>query len=181
MICGKIVRIILAFATDIQRGHLVIGKDGDIPWRGMLPSDMKRFVMLTTGCSVVMGRKTWDSIPTKFRPLPNRENIVVTRNSQLVCEPGVVVVHTIYDAVQQAKSDNVWVIGGAEIYTMALPIVDFIHCTKVKKKFIGDVFLQDSLFQLSSWEPTFLEHLYAGIGEASEDQVNSVYMVFQRK
>ena len=82
MLKGKIVKISYASPVCTQDGKSVIGKNGDMPWRGKVPSDMKRFVELTVGHSVVMGRKTWDSIPFKFRPLPNRQNIVLTRNPQ---------------------------------------------------------------------------------------------------
>jgi len=107
----------------------VIGAKGAIPWR--LPDDMKRFKALTMGKPVVMGRKTWDSLPKK--PLPGRENIVVTRDEAFQAE-GARVVHSIADVLK----GEVMVIGGAEIYRAALPLATRIELTEVHGEFAGD-------------------------------------------
>jgi len=114
----------------------VIGKHGTIPWR--IADDMKRFKALTMGKRVVMGRKTWDSLPKK--PLPGRDNVVVTRDSAWRAE-GARVVH----ALAEALDGEVMVIGGAEIYRAALPFADRIELTQVHRAFDGDaVFTFDS-------------------------------------
>ncbi|OHA87137.1 MAG: hypothetical protein A3A96_04045 [Candidatus Zambryskibacteria bacterium RIFCSPLOWO2_01_FULL_39_39] len=151
-----------------------------MPWRGKVPSDMKRFVELTVGHSVVMGRKTWDSIPFKFRPLPNRQNIVLTRNPQFTIEnSGVIVAHSLEEAVQQAKSETVWIIGGAEIYALALPVTDFLHTTILYEKFEGDAFFPK--YNLSDWMNIYFKRFKAGEAGAEKDTINSGYLIFKRK
>ena len=103
----------------------VIGRDGAIPWH--LPEDLARFKTLTMGHTVVMGRRTWDSLPTRFRPLPGRRNIVLTRNSGFDA-PGAEVVGSIDDAIE----DQTWVIGGSEIYHLALPAATRCEVTEVE-------------------------------------------------
>ena len=110
-------------ATD-ERG--AIGRDGGLPWR--LPDDLKRFKSLTMGKPIVMGRKTWDSIG---KPLPGRHNIVITRQAGFEA-PGVTVVTSLDDALAIAGDvPEVCIIGGAEIYRLALPRTDLIHLTRV--------------------------------------------------
>ncbi|MFZ4373906.1 MAG: dihydrofolate reductase [Mycobacterium sp.] len=104
----------------------VIGRDGAIPWR--LPEDLARFKKVTTGHTVVMGRRTWDSLPARFRPLPQRRNIVLTRNSGFDA-PGAEVVGSI-DAVN--TDEQTWVIGGSEIYHLALPAATRCEVTEVE-------------------------------------------------
>jgi len=103
----------------------VIGRDGTIPWH--LPEDLARFKTLTMGHTVVMGRRTWDSLPERFRPLPGRRNIVLTRNSGFEA-PGAEVVGSIDDAID----DQTWVIGGSEIYHLALPAATRCEVTEVE-------------------------------------------------
>ena len=107
----------------------VIGKDGAIPWR--IADDMKRFKALTLGKTVVMGRKTWDSLPKK--PLPGRDNVVVTRDAGWQAE-GAIPVH----ALDAALKGDVMVIGGAEIYRAALSLATRIELTEVHQAFDGD-------------------------------------------
>ena len=102
----------------------VIGRGGTIPWH--LPEDLARFKTLTMGHPVVMGRRTWDSLPTRFRPLPGRRNIVLTRNRAFEA-PGAEVVGSIDDAID----DQTWVIGGSEIYHLALPAATRCEVTEV--------------------------------------------------
>jgi len=103
----------------------VIGRDGAIPWH--LPEDLARFKTLTMGYTVVMGRRTWDSLPARFRPLPGRRNVVLTRNSGFDA-PGAEVVGSIDDAID----DQTWVIGGSEIYHLALPAATRCEVTEVE-------------------------------------------------
>jgi dihydrofolate reductase len=110
----------------------VIGNNGLIPWH--ISDDMKRFKALTLGHTVVMGRKTWDSLPRK--PLPGRINVVVTRQNDWQAE-GAVVAHSLDQAMAKA-SGTVMVIGGAEIYQRALPLATRIELTEVHKEVEGD-------------------------------------------
>ena len=114
----------------------VIGKDNTIPWH--IPEDMAHFKQLTQGCAVIMGRKTWDSLPPRFRPLPGRTNIVVTRQGDWQAE-GAVRATSLQDALQKAPADQtVWVIGGAQIYAEALPLADRVEVTEIDRDFEGD-------------------------------------------
>lgn len=114
----------------------VIGKDNRLPWH--IPEDMAHFKQLTQGCPVVMGRKTWDSLPPRFRPLPGRTNIVVTRQGDWQAD-GAVRAANLQDALQQATTDQtVWVIGGAQIYAEALPLADCLKVTEIDQDFDGD-------------------------------------------
>jgi dihydrofolate reductase len=103
----------------------VIGRDGGIPWR--LPEDQARFKELTVGHTVVMGRLTWESLPAKVRPLPGRKNVVLTRQADYMAD-GADVVTTLEDAVD----GETWVIGGEQIYTLALPIATRCEVTEVE-------------------------------------------------
>jgi dihydrofolate reductase len=104
----------------------VIGRDNGIPWR--LPEDQARFKELTMGQTVVMGRLTWESLPAKVRPLPGRKNVVVTRQAEYVAD-GAVVVDGLDGAVSGQDS---WVIGGEQIYALALPIATRCEVTEVQ-------------------------------------------------
>ena len=110
----------------------VIGKNGAIPWH--ISEDMKRFKALTLGHTIVMGRKTWDSLPKK--PLPGRVNVVVTRQQDWQAE-GAVTAHSLGQATA-GTSGTVMVIGGAEIYARAMPLASRIELTEVHKAFDGD-------------------------------------------
>ncbi|WP_059020474.1 dihydrofolate reductase [Mycobacterium sp. M26] len=103
----------------------VIGRDGGIPWH--LPEDLARFKELTMGHTVVMGRRTWESLPTKVRPLPGRRNVVLTRQADYMAD-GATVVGDLEDALDE----NAWVIGGAEIYHLALPSATRCEVTEVE-------------------------------------------------
>ncbi len=116
----------------------VIGKDNALPWH--LPEDMAHFKRLTQGWPVVMGRKTWDSLPPRFRPLPGRTNIVVTRQQDWAV-PGAQVAASVADALRHCEgSEQVWVIGGAQIYAHAEPLAQRIEVTEIAQDFEGDAF-----------------------------------------
>ena len=116
----------------------VIGADNALPWH--LPEDLAHFKRTTLGQPVIMGRKTWDSLPPKFRPLPGRLNIVITRQSDWQA-PGAVRASSIEDAMQQCpETADAWVIGGAEIYAQAAPKASTAVVTEIDRDFEGDAF-----------------------------------------
>lgn len=125
------VTLIWAEAAD-----RVIGMDRALPWH--LPEDMRRFKELTMGSTVVMGRGTWESLPAKFRPLPGRRNIVVTRQASYDA-PGAEVVSSLEAALELA-GDDVWIAGGASIYEQALPFADRVVRTRVHLQVEGDTY-----------------------------------------
>mgnify|MGYP005989366385 FL=1 len=112
----------------------VIGRDNDLVWR--ISSDLKRFKALTMGKPILMGRKTWDSIG---RPLPGRRSLVLTRDRGLTL-PDVTVVHDWDEALAAAGRDELMVVGGAEIYRLALPHADRLHLTEVDAALEGDAY-----------------------------------------
>ncbi len=116
----------------------VIGKNNTIPWH--LPEDMAHFKKTTMGWPVIMGRKTWDSLPAKFRPLPGRTNIVITRQKDWQVE-GAKIATSVDDALSLAGNmEEVWVIGGAQIYAQAEPLAERIEVTELAQDFEGDAF-----------------------------------------
>jgi dihydrofolate reductase len=116
----------------------VIGKDNTLPWH--LPEDLAHFKQTTLGQPVVMGRKTWESLPPKFRPLPGRTNIVVTRQANWQAE-GALVAHSLEEAMQHCPAHaQVWVIGGAEVYAQAMPLAARAVVTEIDADFEGDAF-----------------------------------------
>jgi 4-hydroxy-tetrahydrodipicolinate synthase len=117
-----------------QAANGVIGRDGGLPWH--LPEDMAHFRMRTTGATVVMGRTTWESLPERFRPLPDRRNVVLTRDPAWSAD-GAVVAHTVDDALAGADGD-IWVIGGASVYRAALPFAALVVVTELADAFEGD-------------------------------------------
>jgi dihydrofolate reductase len=116
----------------------VIGRGGALPWH--LPEDMAHFRALTQGCPVIMGRKTWDSLPPRFRPLPGRENIVVTRQSGWQAG-GAQRAGSLDEAIAHAGrlgAATAWVIGGAQIYAQALPLAARVEVTEIERDYEGD-------------------------------------------
>jgi len=109
-----------------QSSSGIIGRDGGIPWH--LPEDLAHFKQLTTGHTVVMGRRTWESLPPRFRPLPGRRNVVLTRQPHYQAD-GASVVSELDDAL---TGDETWVIGGGEIYRLALPAANRCEVTEVE-------------------------------------------------
>ena len=119
-----------------QARNGVIGRDNTSPWR--LPEDMAHFKQTTLGCPVIMGRKTWDSLPPKFRPLPGRLNIVVTRQADWQA-PGTLRAGSLAEAVALCpQGEPAWVIGGAQIYAQALPLATRAVVTRIDADFEGD-------------------------------------------
>lgn len=116
-----------------------IGKDNQLLWH--LPEDMRYFRETTRGKPVIMGRRTWESLPDAFRPLPGRRNVVVSRNATFQA-PGATLVGSLDEAIQLTKdtADEVFIIGGAELYRQALPAVQRLYLTEIASDFDGDVF-----------------------------------------
>lgn len=139
-----IVTLIAALTTN-----RVIGKDNTLPWH--LPDDMKFFMRTTSGHAVIMGRKNYESIPEKFRPLPNRLNIVLTRDRHFSA-PGCTVVHRPEEALDAARAfgpEEVFIIGGAAVYETYLPQADRLLLTEIQAQLEGDTFF-----------PTLLPHMW---------------------
>ena len=114
----------------------VIGRDGQLPWH--LPADLAHFKQTTLGQAVVMGRKTWDSLPERFRPLPGRTNIVITRQTDWHA-PGALVAHSLDQAMSLCPAPGpLWVIGGADIYAQALPLASTVVVTEIDVEVQGD-------------------------------------------
>jgi dihydrofolate reductase len=139
---GNDAGIGLIWAQTQQGG--VIGRDGTMPWH--VPEDMKHFAATTTGHPVVMGRRTWDSIPERFRPFSGRTNIVVTRQPGWEAS-GAVVVHSLEEGLRVAResegAERVWVIGGGELFEQALPLADVAMVTILDLDVDGDTFAPD--------------------------------------
>jgi dihydrofolate reductase len=147
------MRIVLIAAFAQNR---VVGIENRLPWH--LPEDLKYFKRTTSGKAIIMGRKTYDSIG---RPLPNRTNIVITRNPNFTA-PGIKVVASLEGAIELAKEvnyindvDEVMIIGGASIYESALPIADRLYLTHVHAEVEGDAYFPEVNFQ--KWTETSRE------------------------
>ena len=127
-----------------------IGKDGDLPWH--LPADLKRFKALTMGGAMIMGRKTFESLPGL---LPGRRHIVLTRDADWSAD-GAEAAHDPDAAIALAGDDSIWIIGGAEIFRLFLPCADRIELTHVEAEPDADTFLDDPR-DLEGWEETAKE------------------------
>ena len=127
----------IALVAAVARNG-VIGRDGGIPWR--IPEDARHFRELTMGRPVVMGRRTWESLPDRFRPLPGRRNVVVTRNPGWTAN-GAERAGSLDEALALLDgAEQVSVIGGAELYAAALPLADELLLTEIDAEVDGDTF-----------------------------------------
>lgn len=131
------MRLAMIVAMDKERG---IGKNNDLMWH--LPADMKFFKEQTTDQIVIMGRKNYDSLPERFRPLPNRENVVLSRNTNFKAE-GCILLHSLDECLEKYKSEEertLFVIGGGEIYRQTLhsPLLSEMYITHVDKVYDAD-------------------------------------------
>ena len=127
----------LALIAVVARNG-AIGLNNELPWR--LPEDQQHFRRVTLGCPVIMGRKTWDSLPARFKPLPGRRNIVITRNAQWQAEGAERASSLDVALALAADAGKAFVVGGAELYRLALPLCDELVLTEVERDFAGDVF-----------------------------------------
>lgn len=116
----------------------VIGNNNQLPWH--LPEDLAHFKRHTSGCPVLMGRKTWDSLPPRFRPLPGRRNLVLTRQSNWQADGAERCDSLQYALARCADVPEVWVIGGAQLYAQALPHAQRVVVTEIDRAFEGDAF-----------------------------------------
>ena len=138
-----------AVAIVAMSDNGVIGRGNGLPWR--LPDDLKRFKALTMGHALLMGRRTYDSIG---RPLPGRRNLVLTRNPHWE-EPGCERVGSLASACERAAGEMLFVIGGAEVFSLSWPIVGRLELTEVHADFEGDTFLEG--FDRRAWREIFRE------------------------
>jgi dihydrofolate reductase len=145
----------ISLIAALTKNH-IIGKNNDLPWH--LPDDMKYFMQTTKAHHVIMGRKNYESIPDKFRPLPNRTNIVVTRQKNFHA-PGCKVVHSISDAIAIAKAageNELFIIGGSEIYALGMPHADQLYLTEIDTTLDGDT--QFPSFAATEWQEVSRTH-----------------------
>lgn len=138
----------------------VIGKDNDIPWH--LPDDFKYFKETTKGHHVIMGRKNWESLQQRFRPLPNRPNLIITRNSDYQAEGAQIVssLEEALDIARRAGEPEAFIIGGGEIYRMGLELCDKIYLTEIEGSFEGQVTFPE--FSADQWKEISRIHHSAG-------------------
>jgi dihydrofolate reductase len=132
--------------------NFVIGKDNDLPWH--LPDDMKFFMQTSKGHHCIMGRKNYDSIPDKFRPLPNRTNIVVTRQKNFKA-PGCIVVNSLDKALDIARQNGeteAFIIGGAEIYKLGMEVTQRMYLTEIDATIDGDTYFPE--VKKEEWKET---------------------------
>ncbi|MFS8616279.1 MAG: dihydrofolate reductase [Solitalea sp.] len=147
-----------------------IGKNNGLIWH--LPADLRHFRDLTTGSTVIMGRKTFESIG---KALPNRDNIVITRQTDYQA-PGCEVVHSLEEAVQiSSQEENVFIIGGGEIYRQAMELVGTLYITEVHGTFDGDTYFPEINPQI--WEETFREDHQAN----EKNPYDFSFVTYQRK
>lgn len=147
--------MIVSLIAALTRNR-VIGIKNDLPWR--LPDDMKYFFQTTKGHTVIMGRKNYDSLPEKFRPLPNRKNIVVTRQENFNA-PGCTVVNSLEKGIELAKETNeeeVFNIGGAELFALGMPHTQRIYLTEIQTELPGDTYFPE--VNKSDWQEISRRH-----------------------
>ena len=148
----------------------VIGRDGALPWR--IPEDLRRFRALTTGHTIVMGRRTWESLP---HGLPNRQNIVVTRNPAYCADDGIVA-STLDDALARAECPPpVFCIGGGELYRSALPLAQVAYVTEIARPFEGDATFPE--LDPREWRETAREPRVQENGEA----LHYAFVTYERR
>ena len=168
----KSISIIVAMAN----ARRVIGAKGKMPWP-KIPSDIGRFKGLTYGHAVIMGRATWDSLPEAYRPLPDRANIVITRNSDLVLPKGAHRASSPDNALELVNHDEeAFIIGGEEIYRAYLnmeDLVDRIHITRVHGAYEGDR-------RFPECEDEFNNIIVEEIREATKSVPATTYQILER-
>jgi dihydrofolate reductase len=149
------VQVPLVLIASVARNGS-IGQGSELAWRE--PEDQRWFRRQTLGCPVVMGRKTWDSLPVRFRPLPGRDNIVVTRQPSWDAA-GAKVAHTLSDALALARNSarstdapRIFVIGGGQLYAQALPLADLLLLTEIDADLPGDT-------RFPTWPPQQFQEL----------------------
>lgn len=147
--------MIISLIAALAENH-VIGKNNDLPWK--LPDDMRFFMETTKGHHVIMGRKNYDSLKDKYKPLPNRTNIVVTRQRDFKA-PGCIVVNAIEESLNIAKRNNepeAFVIGGAEIYKLTMDKANRLYLTEIHAQVDGDTYFPE--FNKTEWKEIERKH-----------------------
>ena len=154
---------------DLERG---IGKNNDLMWH--LPADMKFFKETTVGHIVVMGRKNWDSIPLRYRPLSDRENVILTRNKTFNAEDAIVLhnLNEVWEKYQNEEEKTILIIGGGEIYKQALEsnLITEMYITHVNKSYDAETFFPE--FDLSQWKVEVIQMHEKDAKHETEFQVN---------
>jgi len=165
---------IIIIAAVAKNG--IIGSKNDIPWR--ISEDFKRFKRLTLGHPCIMGDATYESLPS--RPLPGRENIVLTLN-RAYCPPGVTLLHDFDDAIAYVRGKGAqlaYITGGATIYRLAMKVADTLELTRVHRDVQGDVRFPE--FDPNDWEKVF-EEAHEGLDRVSDSPVSFTYETYQRR
>ena len=157
------ISIIVAVSEDLG-----IGKDNELLWH--ISEDLKRFRRLTTGNAVIMGKKTWESLPRK--PLPGRKNIVLTDNPQEVIE-NAITAYSLQDAINKCSSDEeIFIIGGGSIYRQYMPLADRLFITHVHRKADADIYFPE--IDPEIWQVTEKE-------EFVDNDIPYTYSIYERK
>jgi dihydrofolate reductase len=157
------ISIIVAVSEDLG-----IGKDNELLWH--ISEDLKRFKRLTTGNAVIMGKKTWESLPRK--PLPGRKNIVLTDNLREVIEHAITA-YSLQDALSKCRSEEeIFIIGGGSIYRQYMPLADRLFITHVHRKADADIYFPE--IDPAVWEATEKE-------EFVESDIPYTYTIYERK
>jgi len=160
------ISIIVAVSDDWG-----IGKDNELLWN--ISEDLKRFKRLTLGNTVIMGKKTWESLPRK--PLPGRKNIVLTDNRSEIID-GAVTVYSIPDALSRCEKDEeVFIIGGGSIYRQFMPIADKLYITHVHRNSPADTYFPE--IDPDIWRITEKEEF----GESDSNIISYSYVIYERK
>ncbi|PEK99878.1 dihydrofolate reductase [Bacillus sp. AFS017336] len=147
----------------------VIGLNNEMPWH--LPQELAYFKKVTTGHTIIMGRKTFDSIG---RPLPKRENVIVTRQKDFHPD-GVTVINDVISYLEDHKNEDLFIIGGAEIFNLTFPYLDTLYITEIEHNFEGDTFFQN--FLKGDWNVKSVSEVQ--IDEKSE--IKYRYFVYEKK
>jgi len=160
------ISIIVAVSEDLG-----IGKDNELLWH--ISEDLKRFKRLTFGNTIIMGKKTWESLPR--RPLPGRKNIVLTDKPNELIE-NAVTAYSIQDALGKCeKNEEIFIIGGGSIYKQFMPLADRLYITHVHKKAQADIYFPE--IDLNIWEITDKEEFKT----EGENSIPYTYTIYERK
>lgn len=148
----------ITIISSVQKGNLGMGFENDLLWS--IPEDLRRFKNLTMGHPIIMGRRTWDSLPEKYRPLPGRQNIVITSQSEFEA-PGAIIVSSVEEAIEKAEEldEEIFIIGGARVFEESLHLADRLILTEIEGEKESDTYFPrfDDLFIKESEEGPF-EH-----------------------
>lgn len=164
---GKISIIVAVSANN------VIGKGNDLPWH--LPKEFKYFKETTKNSIIIMGRKCWESLPEKFRPLPNRLNIVVTKDKNYVAD-GAIVTNDLESTIKafNNSSSDVFIIGGSEIYNQSFKHADNVYLTRILSDVDGDVYLKG--FNPYEWDEFRVDDI-----EHEENGLKYMFLLYRKK